>query len=222
MSKIVLTAVLFFPLLPSFHAEGQDEKRFQMTATDQAFYRVVTDFNLFRPLGWQSPDNSPKYELIATKIPADGQAKALIRESRSDRTYYVSMGDQLESAKVTKISTDQVYLKISQENVTLTRPDVQFLRLGVSRSTSSRGGDQGGIEANSERRRESDKSSRKDSLGRGGGKSRRGGSWSKGGSKSSRESSSDKGNKGSSGTPSGKGSARLQAEDRSSYFGGGK
>ena len=46
MSKIVLTAVLFFPLLPSFHAEGQDEKRFQMTATDQAFYRVVTDFNL--------------------------------------------------------------------------------------------------------------------------------------------------------------------------------
>ncbi|MDP6597728.1 MAG: hypothetical protein QGI86_17930 [Candidatus Poribacteria bacterium] len=47
MRKIVLTAVLFFPLLPSFYAEGQDEKRFQMTAIDHAFYRVITDFNLF-------------------------------------------------------------------------------------------------------------------------------------------------------------------------------
>jgi hypothetical protein len=46
------------------------------------------------------------------------------------------MGDQLESAEVTKISTNQVYLKISQEIVTLTSPDAQFLRLGVSRSTS--------------------------------------------------------------------------------------
>ena len=46
------------------------------------------------------------------------------------------MGDQLESAEVTKISTNQVYLKISQEIVTLTSTDAQFLRLGVSRSTS--------------------------------------------------------------------------------------
>jgi|ETNmetMinimDraft_15_1059895.scaffolds.fasta_scaffold11528_4 hypothetical protein len=37
MRKIVLTAVLFFPLLPSFYAGGQDEKRFQMTAINHAF-----------------------------------------------------------------------------------------------------------------------------------------------------------------------------------------
>ena len=59
MKKIVLVVVLLFPFLSTFHAEGQDEKRLQMTVVDQAFYRVITDFNLFCPLGWQSPDNAP-------------------------------------------------------------------------------------------------------------------------------------------------------------------
>lgn len=149
------------------------------------------------------------------------------------------MGDQLESAEVTKISTNQVYLKISQEMVTLTSPDVQFLRLGVSHSTSPGGGAQGGVEADSERKWERDKSRRKDSLGRGGGKNRRGGSWSKGGSKgngkshrstsSSKRGQSSRGNSSGTGSgkdsrkdSSGKGSTRLQAKGRSSYFSGSK
>ena len=144
MKKIVLVVVLLFPFLSTFHAEGQDEKKLQMTVADQAFYRVITDFNLFRPLGWRPPDKSPKYELMATKVPADGPAKALIRESRSNRTYYVSVGDQLESAEIEKIGVNKVSLKLDGKTISLSSPSVQFL--GEVGGSKGRGKDNRGQE----------------------------------------------------------------------------
>ena len=144
MKKIVLVVVLLFPFLSTFHAEGQDEKKLQMTVADQAFYRVITDFNLFRPLGWRPPDKSPKYELMATKVPADGPAKALIRESRSNPTYYVSVGDQLESAEIEKIGVNKVSLKLDGKTISLSSPSVQFL--GEVGGSKGRGKDNRGQE----------------------------------------------------------------------------
>ena len=77
-------------------------------ASDRAYYQVITDYSLFRPLGWQQPDTSPKYQLIATKIPIQGAPKALIRETRSNKTYYVGVGEEIQEAKVEKIETNQV------------------------------------------------------------------------------------------------------------------
>ena len=144
MKKIVLVVVLLFPFLPTFHAEGQDEKKLQITVAAQAFYRVITDFNLFRPLGWRPPDKSPKYELMATKVPANGPAKALIRESRSNRTYYVSVGDQLESAEIEKIGVNKVSLKLDGKTISLSSPSVQFL--GEVGGSKGRGKDNRGQE----------------------------------------------------------------------------
>ena len=149
MKKIVLVVVLLFPFLSTFHAEGQDEKKLQMTGTDQAFYRVITDFNLFRPLGWRPPDKSPKYELMATKVPANGLAKALIRERRSNRTYYVSVGDQLESAEIEKIAVNKVSLKLDGKIISLSSPGVQFLE-GVG-GRKGRGKDNRGQEGREDR-----------------------------------------------------------------------
>ena len=189
MKKIVLVVVLLFPFLPTFHAEGQDEKKLQMTVADQAFYRVITDFNLFRPLGWHPPDKSPKYELMATKVPADGPAKALIRESRSNRTYYVSVGDQLESAEIEKIGVNKVSLKLDGKTISLSSPSVQFL--GEVGGSKGRGKDNRGQEG-------------KENKGRGKGKDGRG-KGSKGKGKNRKKSG-------------GKGNTRQQIEGWSGYL----
>ena len=189
MKKIVLVVVLLCPFLSTFHAEGQDEKKLQMTVADQAFYRVITDFNLFRPLGWRPPDKSPKYELMATKVPADGLAKALIRENRSNRTYYVSVGDQLERAEVEKIGVNKVSLKLDGKTISLSSPSVLFL--GEVGGSKGRGKDNRGQED-------------KENKERGKGKDGRG-KGSKGEGKNRKKSG-------------GKGSTRQEVEGWSGYF----
>ena len=103
--------------------------RAQDSAPDQSYYQVISDYSLFRPLGWKQPDTSPKYQLIATKIPAQGVPKALIKESRSNKTYYVSVGEKIEDAKVEKIEANQVSLDSGGESIELKGRSVDFLRV---------------------------------------------------------------------------------------------
>ena len=103
--------------------------RAQDSAPDQSYYQVISDYSLFRPLGWKKPDTSPKYQLIATKIPAQGVPKALIKESRSNKTYYVSVGEKIEDAKVEKIEANQVSLDSGGESIELKGRSVDFLRV---------------------------------------------------------------------------------------------
>ena len=113
MSKLKLITLFFLcviPFLAISQSRPTDNSSSETTNTDQAFYRVIVDYSLFRPLGWRLPNNSPRYELIATKIPTVGEAKALIKESRSSQTYYVSLGDQLQESKIDEISANRVGL----------------------------------------------------------------------------------------------------------------
>lgn len=113
MSKLKLITLFFLcviPFLATSQSRPTDNSSSETTNTDQAFYRVIVDYSLFRPLGWRLPNNSPRYELIATKIPTVGEAKALIKESRSNQTYYVSLGDQLQESKIDEISANRVGL----------------------------------------------------------------------------------------------------------------
>ena len=101
--------------------------------TDAFFYRVIVENNLFRPLGWQVPNREPKYALIATLIGSHGEiAKALLMENASNRTYYVTTGEQIGEATVEKIESRQVRLNISGENLTLKVPSAQFLNAKAS------------------------------------------------------------------------------------------
>lgn len=113
MSKLKLITLFFLcviPFLAISQSRPTNNSSSETTNTDQAFYRVIVDYSLFRPLGWRLPNNSPRYELIATKIPTVGEAKALIKESRSSQTYYVSLGDQLQESKIDEISANRVGL----------------------------------------------------------------------------------------------------------------
>ena len=115
------------------------EDRGEQLAID-SYYQVVTDNNLFRPLGWTRPDNRPKYQLLGTKIPEDNQPRmALIEETNSHRINYVSIGGQLNEARIEKIEPNQVILSEQEQVVVLRNNAFQLLNLGRSSSNSSRG-----------------------------------------------------------------------------------
>ena len=86
---------------------------------DWSYYQIIVNSNLFRPLGWRPPSTKPKYELIATKILSGGSSKALIRETNSNKTYYVGIGDQIQETKVEKIEENQVHLNIGNKPISL-------------------------------------------------------------------------------------------------------
>ena len=142
-------------------------------ASDRAYYQVITDYSLFRPLGWRQPDTSPKYQLIATKIPVQGAPKALIKETRSNKTYYVGVGEEIQEAKVDKIEANQVSLDSGGKPIALSGRSVDFLRTGEKkRGRKNRGRDKEKAEKRSGDRNEKSR--------RGGrGRSRRGG-WDSG------------------------------------------
>ena len=136
--------------LNSRPAHAQDEKRVQekkrvdrKEAAEREsggdFYRVITENNLFRPLGWQKPNRDPEYALIATWIGTRGTvAKALVMERKSSQLYYAARGEKVGNAIVENIAADQVSLKASDNIVTLKAEAMQFL------SGSSRSGDKSG------------------------------------------------------------------------------
>ena len=96
-----------------------NESQSKTQMADWSYYQIIVNSNLFRPLGWRPPSTKPKYELIATKILPGGSSKALIRETNSNKTYYVGIGDQIQGTKVEKIEENQVRLNIGNKPISL-------------------------------------------------------------------------------------------------------
>lgn len=160
-------SVLYFSLQPAY-AQVENPKngakkrvnRRQLKERDSGadYYRVIIENNLFRPLGWQQPDRTPDYALIATWIGTRGTvAKALVTERRSNQLYYVARGEKVGDAVIEKIEANQVSLKVSNDIVTLKTEGMQFLS-GSSRSDHKRGeggeSAEGGEQSRDERRGE--------------------------------------------------------------------
>ena len=168
MKKNVLITILLLSFFIIFQLSAQNR------SDDEAYYQAIQQFNLFRPLGWQPPNKGPKYELLATKIPENGLPKALIRESVSNRIYYVGLGDEITSSKVVKIESSQVSLNQAGKVIDLTGSSVQFLRLSSDKGEKEgrRGrGEKGGREEREEREK------RKIREDKGGKNSKSGGKW---------------------------------------------
>ena len=136
MKKNALITIFLLSFFIIFQLSAQNR------SGDEEYYQAIQQFNLFRPLGWQPPSKGPKYELLATKIPENGLAKALIRESVSNKIYYVGLGDEITSSKVVKIESSQVSLNQGGKVIDLSGSSVQFLRLSgdKGRKEGRRGG----------------------------------------------------------------------------------
>ena len=74
-----------------------------------SYYNIISENNLFRPLGWTKPDPTPKYELMATII-SETYTRAYIRDVRYGRDYFVGIGDNIGNSVVEKIHRGVVEL----------------------------------------------------------------------------------------------------------------
>ena len=102
-----------------------------------AFYKVIIDNNLFRPLGWTPPNNEPAYSLIGTAVGADGAiSQATLLEKRSNRYHFVTIGSKLGDLTVKDIQAKQVTLDGSEKPITLKAGKLQFLATNRGRESS--------------------------------------------------------------------------------------
>ena len=163
MKKNALITIFLLSFFIIFQLSAQNR------SGDEEYYQAIQQFNLFRPLGWQPPSKGPKYELLATKIPENGLAKALIRESVSNKIYYVGLGDEITSSKVVRIESGQVSLNQGGKVIDLSGSSVQFLRLSgdKGRKEERRGGGEKGEREEKEKRKGREDKDGKESKSRG-------------------------------------------------------
>ena len=103
---------------------------------NEAFYKVIIDNNLFRPLGWTPPNNEPAYSLIGTAVGADGAvAQATLLEKRSNQYHFVTIGTKLGDITVKDIQAKQVILDNAGKPMTLKSGELQFLTTSRGRET---------------------------------------------------------------------------------------
>ncbi len=102
-----------------------------------AFYQVIIDNNLFRPLGWVPRKVEPEYSLIGTVIDeSNAIAQAIILEKRSNRYSVLSVGESLGDVTVKDIQSKTVILDKAGKQMRLSGGGLQFL--SASRYSSSR------------------------------------------------------------------------------------
>lgn len=120
---------------------------------NEAFYQVIIDNNLFRPLGWKPPNEEPVYSLIGTAVGGEGGiSQATLLETRSNRYHFVTIGSEVGDMTVKDIQAKQVTLDNAGKPLTLRSGGLQFLATsrggqgsrGGGGTESSRGSDSGG------------------------------------------------------------------------------
>ena len=108
-----------------------------------AFYKVIIDNNLFRPLGWTPPNNEPAYSLIGTAVGVNGTvSQATLLEKRSNRYHFVTIGTKLGDVTIKDIQAKQVILDKAGKPMTLRAGELQFLTTSRGRE-NGRGGQSG-------------------------------------------------------------------------------
>ena len=80
------------------------------TQNDYAYYQIISNNNLFRPLGWTKPDPTPRFELIGTIVGEDF-GRAYVSRIGRNRLLVVSVGDNIGSDIISEIKTEKVTMK---------------------------------------------------------------------------------------------------------------
>ena len=120
---------------------------------NEAFYRVIIDNNLFRPLGWRKPNEEPSYRLLGTVVDTDTAiAQAILQETRANRYYFVTIGEKVGNATVKDIQSKQVVLDEAGKAITLKAGSLQFLT-----QSRPRGGFETRANVDAKRRNEGEK-----------------------------------------------------------------
>lgn len=95
---------------------------------NEAFYKTIIEYNLFRPLGWTPPNNEPEYNLVGTAVGPNGViSQATLLERRSNRYHFVTIGTKLDDMTVKDIQGKKVIMDKEGETVTLNTSSFQPL-----------------------------------------------------------------------------------------------
>ncbi|MYB65033.1 hypothetical protein F4X73_10115 [Candidatus Poribacteria bacterium] len=101
--------------------------------TDESYYSVIIDNNIFRPLGWRPKKAVFPYQLIATIVYKKRKnPTAIIQNTTSNKTIFVSPGDTFDDMTVIAIRAKQVTLSKLSKEITLNH---RFKFLSSSHST---------------------------------------------------------------------------------------
>jgi len=106
--------------------------------TNDNFFRVIIDNNIFRPLGWRASPPPFPYRLLATLTHAGGKKTpaAIIEEtSAPHKKHFVTIGDTLGETTISHIQKKQVTLETAGKKITLTL-SLQFLNPRPARHPS--------------------------------------------------------------------------------------
>ena len=115
---------------------------------NEAFYKTIIAYNLFRPLGWTPPKNEPEYSLEGTAVDVNGViSQAILLERRSNRYHFVTIGTKLDDMTVKDIQDKKVIMDKAGETVTLNTRSFQPLTAKRgSESNRGEGRSEGGSE----------------------------------------------------------------------------
>ena len=132
---------------------GQQSSNNEDSKNNPDYYRTIVDNNIFRPLGWRPPNKEPEYKFIGTSVNDKNSAKleAYVKERRSGKSYFVTIGDKVGDTVVKEISEKEIILDKDGENITLRGGNMQFLSSGNSSRSSSRSDDRDESANNSSR-----------------------------------------------------------------------
>ena len=93
-----------------------------------AYFQVIIDNNLFRPLGWtETPERYTDYRLLGTLTESEMPARAILQERGSKQTRVVTLGETIGEFHVFRIQHKQVTLKKGEQLVLLTLDETLFL-----------------------------------------------------------------------------------------------
>lgn len=93
-----------------------------------AYFQVIIDNNLFRPLGWtETPKRYTDYRLLGTLTESETPARAILQERSSKQTRVVTLGETIGDFHVFRIQHKQVTLKKGQQLVLLLLDETLFL-----------------------------------------------------------------------------------------------
>ena len=100
------------------------------------YYKVITNNNLFRPLGWKPPNLTPKFELIGTWIGTNKDIRvAYVRNIRTNQIYRLGIGDTINGVPINNIEQNEVQMKTGGNYES---PTLQFLNFSTSRRSTKR------------------------------------------------------------------------------------
>lgn len=93
-----------------------------------AYFQVIIDNNLFRPLGWtEQPKSYTDYRLLGTLTESETPSRAILQERGSKQTRIVTLGETLGDFHVFRIQHKQLTLKKGDQLVLLLLDETLFL-----------------------------------------------------------------------------------------------